>query len=299
MFRELFQQSGLSLERLHTFCLVAGAGSVTRAAAGDPNAQSQFSRQIKELEEYFGTELVRRVGRGLVLTSSGKRLAIVAREHLAALADFRAECKNEPQRVTVAAGDSLMHWLLLPRLERLKKRLPCLAFVFLNLQSAEITKRLLEGTVDLGLVRDNRYSAPLKTASLGTMSHWLFVPTSSKHKADLGRIFSEFPLATLEGSGRFRQQIEAVLREQNLTLNIKLEFSSFPLLASALRGQKMVAVLPSFAGGELAGSPVKEIRHPMLRCLDRPIVLAWNVRMTRIRGAVEAARKVVREEMMF
>ena len=54
MFRDLFQTTGLTLERLHSFLMVAEAGGVTKAAGGDPNRQSLFSRQIKELEEFFG-----------------------------------------------------------------------------------------------------------------------------------------------------------------------------------------------------------------------------------------------------
>ena len=55
--------SGFTIERLRTFCRIAAAGSIAQAAKGDSTRQSQFSRQLKELEEFFGTELARR-GRG-------------------------------------------------------------------------------------------------------------------------------------------------------------------------------------------------------------------------------------------
>lgn len=54
MATDLLSQGGLSLERLRSFCLVAEAGGVTKAAKGDAARQSQFSRQVKELEECFG-----------------------------------------------------------------------------------------------------------------------------------------------------------------------------------------------------------------------------------------------------
>lgn len=71
MFMELLQQGRLALDRLLSFCLVAQADGVTRAAKGDPARPSLFTRQIKELEEFFGTELIRRKGRGIVLTGAG------------------------------------------------------------------------------------------------------------------------------------------------------------------------------------------------------------------------------------
>src|SRR5947199_3074139 len=59
MFEDLFAQSGLSLERLKTFREIVAAGGITAAAGDDSNRQSQFSRQLKELERYFGVELLK------------------------------------------------------------------------------------------------------------------------------------------------------------------------------------------------------------------------------------------------
>src|SRR5688572_15928996 len=117
MFGDLLSQSGLSLERLHSFCLVAEVGGVTRAAKGDPAKQSLYSRQIKELEEFFGAELMRRKGRGIVLTAAGQRLHSVSREQFAALNDFKIECQGQPLEIVIGAGESIIQWLFLPRLK--------------------------------------------------------------------------------------------------------------------------------------------------------------------------------------
>jgi DNA-binding transcriptional LysR family regulator len=299
MFRELFQQSGLSFERLRTFCLVAEAGGVTRAAGGDPNMQSLFSRQIKELEEYFGVELVRRSGRGVVLTDSGEHLSVIAREHLTALADFKAVCSQAPLKLAIGAGDSLVHWLLLPKLARLKKRLQNVHFVFLNLKSAEITKRLIEGTLDFGLVRETGVLAPLKTVGLGILRHALFVPQSLDAPADLKQILSRFPIATLEGDGTFRRELTAAFKKHGSRLEIQVECSSFPLVARALRTHTAVAVLPTLASSDFELGSFTTINAPLLRQFDRKIVLAWNTRMSRIRSVVEKSRAIIAEEMKF
>jgi len=75
MFEALFSTRGLSLDRLRSFLEMAEAGGIARAAPGDPVRQSQISRQIRELEEFFGTELTQRRGKGLVLTPAARRLA--------------------------------------------------------------------------------------------------------------------------------------------------------------------------------------------------------------------------------
>lgn len=53
MFEHLFSERGLSLDRLKTLIEVARAGSIAAAARGDSARQSLYSRQIKELEEFF------------------------------------------------------------------------------------------------------------------------------------------------------------------------------------------------------------------------------------------------------
>src|SRR3989442_5648156 len=108
MFAELLSEGGLSFDRLQSFCLVAQAGGVTKAAKGEPAKQSLFSRQIKELEEFFGTELVRRKGHGIVLTQAGERLNRLAREGFAALVDFKSECRGLPVGVVVWAGGRII-----------------------------------------------------------------------------------------------------------------------------------------------------------------------------------------------
>ena len=82
MFEHLFSERGLSLDRLKTLIEVARAGSIAGAARGDSARQSLYSRQIKELEEFFGVELTRRRGKVLVLTRPGWELVRRAHESL-------------------------------------------------------------------------------------------------------------------------------------------------------------------------------------------------------------------------
>ena len=65
MFEELLSRRGLSFDRLRALVEVTQSGSIARAAEGDPNKQSQYSRQLKELEEFFGIELTQREGKNL------------------------------------------------------------------------------------------------------------------------------------------------------------------------------------------------------------------------------------------
>src|SRR5678815_4497220 len=106
MFESLFAEGGLSLERLKVLIEVHDAGSIAKATAGDAVRQSQYSRQLREISEYFGCEVAQRRGKLLKLTDEGIRLADMSRQFLRCLTDFRAECRTERIVFNVGAGDS-------------------------------------------------------------------------------------------------------------------------------------------------------------------------------------------------
>src|SRR5689334_689413 len=60
MFENLFSDRGLSIDRLRVLVEVHDAGGIAQAAPGDPVRQSQYSRQLRELSEFFGVEVARR-----------------------------------------------------------------------------------------------------------------------------------------------------------------------------------------------------------------------------------------------
>jgi DNA-binding transcriptional LysR family regulator len=299
MIFSLLQQTGLSLERLQSFCLVAEACGVTRAAKGDPARQSLFSRQVKELEEFFGTELVRRKGRGVVLTPAGERLNIVARECFASLWDFKSECQGLPVEIVIGAGESLIRWLLMPKLADVQEALPNARLKLLNLPTGEIVRRLADGVVDFGVVRKDAVVRSLRTAPLGTMRYSLFVPAGGKAGTSGGeqdaKVLDGLALATLEGEGSFRRELAVVARKHRVRLNIQLECSSFPLVATALEAGGMAGVLPSIAAVELGKSGIREVQAGPLRSFGREICLAWNPRLLRIRTALDKAERTFAE----
>jgi DNA-binding transcriptional LysR family regulator len=300
MVADLLSETGLSLERLQSFCRVAEAGGVTRAAKGDATKQSLYSRQIRELEEFFGAELMRRKGRGIVLTPAGRRLHTIAREQFAALNDFKSGCRSQPLEIVIGAGDSLIQWLLLPRLPLIQKKLPDAQYKFLNLTNAEIVRRVIDGEIDLGLVRKGEATKPLASAPLGRIAFSLFMPKEMQASAkgrSLGEFIGRVPLAVLEGDGNFRQELAAIARKHKLRLNVKVECSSFPLVARALASGTMAGILPSMAATELRELGMVEITANALHAFEREICLVWNPRQLLVRASLSKAREALGETL--
>jgi len=289
MVPELLQQSGLSFDRLQSFCLVAEAGGVTKAAKGDPAKQSLYSRQIRELEEFFGAELIRRKGRGIVLTQAGANLHAIARESFAALSDFKSECKGQPVEIVIGTGDSVIQWLLLPRLGEIRKRIPRVRFKFLNLPTDEAVKRLADGLIDFALVRENAIGRPLQATPLGVLGYSLFIPQTLKTAMgrDSLKLLDDLPLATLEGEGSFRDTLAEIAKKHKIKLNIQIECSSFSLAARAISEGNIAAILPNLATAEIKRTGGVEVRLEFLRHFDRKMCLASNPRSIRIRPILQ------------
>src|SRR5713101_6780210 len=114
MYSKLFAESGLSLDRLKALLEVGAAGSIVKAANGDPVRQSQYSRQIKELEDFFRSRLIERQGKGTRLTANGKELARISRFFMLGLSNFQRGCLAEEQTFRIGASATFIRRFLLP-----------------------------------------------------------------------------------------------------------------------------------------------------------------------------------------
>lgn len=289
MFNDLFSKGGLSLDRLRTFCAVAETGGVTKAAGGDPTRQSQFSRQIKELETFFGVELTRRQGKTIVLSPAGVRLARIARESFISLNDFQNACKDEPLESSIGAGDALLQWLLFPQIGQLYDTLPKVSFNIVSLRTLDIAERVNDQRLDFGLIRKDATSPLHKFESLGVQTFSLFVPVrllEAKGEKDWKKVVAKVPLATIAGDGMFRGSLEREALRTKLHINFSLSCSSFPLAARALQSERYAAILPSIASSELDPKRFRVVPAPFLKRQAREICLAWNPRTEALRPEI-------------
>ena len=290
MFENLFAQSGLSLERLKTFHEIVSAGSISAAAGDDLNRQSQYSRQLKELERYFEVELLKR-GRGPAeVTDAGQRLYEIIGHTLRAMEEFRGTCAGRPVELMVGAGESLIQWLLLPRLTGLTEAHPRLAVTFQNLKTDEIVAQLLHGELDFGILTRSEPNRHLASAPLGRLEFGLFAPAhllpaspKVKLKSD---VLGQLPLAMLEGSAGIRNAVEAEAHQQGFNLNIRLRFSSYPQLAQAVQSMGVAAIMPRLAEKSLADKNIRVVPLPFLSPLTRQVSLVWNQKTAEVRPVI-------------
>lgn len=287
-YQMLLSKGGLSLDRLHNFCRIAEAGSLSKPAEGDPAKLSLYSRQIRELEEFFGVELKRRHGKGIIITDAGRRLAQLTRANLLGLEDFQCEARQLPKRLSIAAGNSVLEWTLLPKLAELRKALPGTLLEFYSERTGDTVAKLIDMTLDIGLVRENALVPPLKWKRLFLADYALFLPRSLAKgvtEANLRERIADIPLATSLG-GQFREILEKSGAKAKWPLNISVSCSSFTQAARAVHAGICGAVLPKIAMSEFESSRVTQMSLPFLREKFHHICLAWNPRLAEVRSVL-------------
>jgi DNA-binding transcriptional LysR family regulator len=176
MFSRLFSQSGLSLERLRALVEVGARGSIARAAENDPARQSLYSRQIKELEDFFQTGLVERQGRGIRLTAAGRELARISRFFLLGLSNFQRGRLAGGQTYRIGASATFLAAILVPALAHTRRAQAGIHFAVEPVAEEDIERRLHDLTLDFGVVSRSELSRPLQLSPLGSVPLNLWVP---------------------------------------------------------------------------------------------------------------------------
>jgi len=287
MYKDLFSKNGLSFERLTALLEIAEAGSISRAVGGDPVRQSLYSRQVKELESFFGVELTRRNGQKLMMTEAGEELVRMVREQFIGLLDFKRLNENQQLNVNIGAGDSLLHWVVIPALSKLETRFPNISASLKNLRGADIVEGLGNMTIDLGLLRPSRITPPLKCLMIGTLEYGFYVPARLfKKGATAVELLSKLPMAIVTSTS-FGNNLKNASLASGFSINVRLHCQTFPEAAHALKSGEFTAILPKPAEIELDMAGVKRVKVDFLSPMAREIAIAWNPRLLNMRPAVQ------------
>jgi DNA-binding transcriptional LysR family regulator len=280
---ELLSRSGISLERLRVFLQVADAGSMAQAAPDDPVRQSQFSRQLKELEIAFGAPLTKREGRRVGFNANGKRLAAILRAFSADLTGLQADMHSEPRSFALVAGNSVLDLLVAPRLTEVMKPLRADRLDLLPGRTREVVSGLEDGKWDFGVVRADAVPERLPSLPLGKLDYRLFYPRriasppEEKTKAWISWL-GQLPLAMVAGEGRLRRTLDEAFARAGVVPKVISETGSVLQAATLVRSGHAAAILPTLMAGSFDTHSVGAVDLAMLKPVHRALALVWNPR---------------------
>jgi DNA-binding transcriptional LysR family regulator len=238
------------LELLETFCAVAEAGSLTRAAERLHITQPAITRQLRALERRLGAILVTRTPQGATLTPAGLAVLVHAREAVAAVRACRAAALEASaagsQRLRIATGLMAMLYVLPPVVARFRTLNPN---VEVDLQPAHqrvAVERLLGYEVDAAVIASPVRNPMLRaTPILHDPLLLIGAPNADDTPIPLAGLQGTTLLVLPSGTG-LHEQIAAALRSGGITCHL-VEYPTAETIKTSVALGMGATILPASA----------------------------------------------------
>lgn len=285
-------KSGLTLHRLQLLDRLNELGSPTKVARGRKNQAANLAHQIAELEDFFGFPLTYREGNRVLLTEEGNALASSTREFLRAVESVLNQGRQRARTYRLGAGESLLRWIVIPRLGKEQYTLRDFSFSLSNLQNSDIVLALQERRLDFGLVRKEAVAKSLESSPLGEVHYALCVPPALLSKLSTRTweaAVTELPLAVHLETAYIQSEFEHALNARGIRPNIRLRCDTFPNAMAALQSGAFATFMIDLPGQEVTQDGTIVLGLPCLDHTAREIHLCWHPRLLANR---EDARRV-------
>src|SRR5438876_8498360 len=146
----------MELRHLRYFLAVGEALNLTKAAAQLRVAQPALSRQVQDLEEEIGVDLLKRSPRGVTLTAERKLLLEEVRELLKradeSVEKVRALARGEYGELHIGYAPSPTAEILPPALAAFQKAVPRVKLLLHDLSSDELVAGLQNASLELAIM---------------------------------------------------------------------------------------------------------------------------------------------------
>lgn len=298
MYEIVFQNKGLSIEKLNLLCKIARSGGIRAAVGDDSSAQSLASRQMKELSEYVGVPLFKHVGRTLELTENGHTLQRISEEFLGSLESYIKNMRNVPNSFKLGVGDAIFQWYVLPQMQELYNSCN-IDLLPTSLPTSDIVRKVSHRELDAGLVRLSPFvNDEMHIEVIGEIRYRLFIPRQflSSDNCRTPPPLKDLPFCTLTGHGLYAQAVSTLLA--SVGAQPQLACSSTTQIYGAVQSGQFAAVLPARAQ-EGFSSEVKSFQKTELAAFTRKIALIYLESVQRTKQQIATLnflRKILRHD---
>ena len=175
----------MELRVLNYFLTVAREESFSRAAEKLHLSQPTLSRQLKDLEEEFGKQLLIREPRRILLTDDGALLRRRAEEILSLVEKTEGELLSSNEDINgdirIGAGESVHFGLIMAAARQLQKQYPRIRFHIVTGDGSTTMTRLERGLIDFAFVYGRLDPAKYQELPLPVHDQWvLFLRTDDE-----------------------------------------------------------------------------------------------------------------------
>jgi len=273
----------MELRHLRYFVAVAEAGSLTVAAEKKLHtAQPSLSRQIRDLENEVGAQLLTRNARGIELTAAGKAFLDHARLALIQVdaAGEAARRAAKPSKPTFAIGfltGQEIDWL--PEVMRVLRDELAKIDVTVSSQSSsrDLGDALMRGKLDVAFLRAEMKAADLIYKVVTKEPLVVILPSdhrlASREVIDPKEIAGE-RLLSVSAAPVLRAVIDDYLKRCGIDTKPELEADNLAMAMSLIASTRSVALLPAYTQNFLPWSVISRPLDGDVPTID--LVVGYN-----------------------
>ena len=225
----------MTLEQLRIFVAVAEKQHVTQAARVLNLTQSATSAAIAALEERYGIKLFDRVGRGIVLTHTGRTFLAEARAVLARARGAEQVLRDiaglAVGKLVIAASQTVANYWLPSRLQAFQSAHSGIDVSVRIANTERVAADVREGAADIGLIEGEVEDGALSARRID--GDCLVVVVGPRHPYAKRRLPSDWltqtPWILREPGSGTRAMFELALKKRGFRLSeltVQLEFAS-------------------------------------------------------------------------
>jgi LysR family hca operon transcriptional activator len=253
----------MELRHLRYFVAVAEAGGLTVAAQRKLHtSQPSLSRQIRDLEEEVGAQLLTRRARGIELTPAGRAFLNHARAVLSQVeaAGEAARRVAHPSRPCFTMGFLTGHELkwMPEALRILRDELPNIDVMISSQYSPLLAVGLSKGKIDTAFLRRERGAPDLAFRLLVKEPLMVVLPSDHRLAAlksiGLGDLVSETFVTVSDTAPVLRMVIDNYLKRSGINIKPTHEVDNLAMAMSLIASTGGVGLLPAYAQNFLLSS---------------------------------------------
>lgn len=239
---------------LKLFVAIVEEGSIAAAAEREHIAASAVSKRIKELEEHFGTPLLRRTNKGVVPTDAGVTLLHLSRGLLHDLNNIHLQINEYSSgvrgHVRLSANISSINQFLPGELKSFTEQHPNVHIHLEENTSENTMKAVANSAADVGIITTGAYQPEFEFFPYH--SDQLIVITPKKHPlADRKQVtFQEtldFDYVGLSVGSSLHSRMLRAANELNRALRLRIQVNGFDALCLMVEAGLGIGIVPKGA----------------------------------------------------
>ncbi|MXN30901.1 LysR family transcriptional regulator [Delftia sp. CH05] len=277
----------ISLRQLRAFLAVAESRNFSRAGELMALTQPAVSRNVTELEQALGVQLLHRTTREVELTDAGRLL----QGHATRVLDALDECLLEVSglatqrlgKVRVASSPTLSAHLMPRCIARCREQAPGIELLLLDRIQSDVLQSVRSGEVDFGVVIDPQGRDDLYCETILSEPFCLVCPATHRLARKRQVAWSDLagqPLVLLDHASGSRRLIDAALQAHDAEAAVVQEVGHTTTIFCMLQAGLGLSVVPELAVPQAwrapaSGAPTPDAlaSRPLLPRVQRDIML--------------------------